>query len=1823
MVDEVPGILRQLWRDRIGALATQVANKTREYRELRHAATLIQDDYRGRFLIELIQNASDQARRGETRNAHIVVVRTENLLAVSNEGQEMTHENLARISALADSDKSGVLIGNKGVGFKSVYQVTDAPELYSTRDRRKTAHVFNATQLDGFAFEKNPFQNGVLLKALEEDLKEFFRKNRGLANECRKHSEHPTDKVLAVLGQVDGFRYPLPRSRTDLSKRLDVLRFPTEEQRHVRTLVVLPLRDRNAGLVVEEAIDQLARHGEDGQPSQAELSVLFLPGVAELSIVDHVRNKNWRFKYSERDPENGMKTGSVTIEQGSSRATSQYWIQERDVLACNSREMTRRLKVVNEARSRLDLTLWKPGDPLTVTVALPNTRGQNLTRRHSGRFCMGLPTDQRTGLPAHVDAAFFGKIDRTSIPFDQSSAYNRLLLTVAADTYGEMLHSLRRSQRLDHRRMATLALERYQPTGDALAREVYREGGVADGKVVLGWNGRSFLRRKECRLPDSRERNLLRSMEGALDSGTGGLRSLPEQHLLENALDVLGTIDLPKLAELKPHPWLARNHGGVSPIERAARSHRGDGAKWWEPFVGALVGDLFAPADLLNQTWLPIGHSSLAKPADRVFLPMGPARQSDDDEDLVQIPDNVAAELRVADSRALRLRDAKGALNPLAQRLSDLHFVHRPRKLDLLQHALFPALSRTAGENEELALALFAQAIVWVSSMNPATTKQLDCSKVLVPVGQEAGGIRWCKPDLTYLGPGWVHDQVHENLLARSYPDNRLVPRESIERRFSHGHRDLGKWSHAVSVLGVHDSPRIMALKRGNEYPLSGHRRKLSIVGTPQLERSDLNEHYGDYLDYLCTFPTQWERPFPHDVSSVKWIDGLESPERQSHVLELMLRRWEKYLEHSHTSLIRVDHDSIRTDIQQFWVHAITKGDWCIFPAEEGVGGGRLTVPASQLWNLSDAFRTKHMAKVVYAVPHWQSGASEFLERLNVWSIEKAPAPRLFSGLTQLARHIQRDPQTVSRNSSSLAMVLYSELERRLENRGTVLNVDPDSDVALPLLSSEFRLVAVPVSDPQAVVLFDDDPLRTRHLTAARSAYRVPLSSEGKMERLYQMFRKMWGEPRVIRSSEARLDLQFTPNANSPELFIDWLRTTYPHTEVAVHLAALLDLDRPQSEQSDSEPPGWSPLRRTKLQFGLFRGTTHSFYDRSTEMLQLTNGLRANAVVEATWQVVGTNRRDLWTAYTAALGRLDVEPHSVRAFLEERGVRETQLIRIADTIRLPTDLGIGVLQCALQATYRHLVAGQTLDSAADWWTRVEKNPNSVAASLDRPEWGSVLTKAMGMSFPAGDLHVLRCVGAPVPLWQEAVERRDGARYRFELSVSRFRQVQRHLFAVVREVASRDRRTDLISLSEALSRIEGQEPPGAVTCLPPDEAPTDFEALNRMIRSLSGFAPVVKALRALPRTPWNAELPVPKTAVKRNITVFKNREAIETREQDASRSVQAVIEVATRLSQEYREKVDNQALDADPRLSLLKTGEWANAYAALLALQFVLRRTAPRTVRRLNQVGAFRNPATQEALLRDLPELPPASSPQSSQTKHLLGLEVPTQDLQQSLNTLANGEVEKKLREAAEAEPDFQAMASRREALKHRDRPAAAGSSGSHRSRGTMSKPQRESELVGLLGEAYVHEWLSIRLQDGYTPDCWRSKARNRYGIPGDGNDSLGYDFEVSDPLGQLFGRKVIRLLIEVKATSTDGSGPFLISGAEWGKATECYRMSENCLYVIVRVFQADTTPRIGDVLLDPVAMEHRSELRLTSRDMWISVSPPPKVSDSTNEESDD
>jgi hypothetical protein len=116
---------------------------------------VLSTDYDGRALIELVQNAHDAHEKGSTDGRILVRLDrrrgTHGVLTVANGGHPFQEANLQAICRIAMSSKPpNEGIGNKGVGFKSILQLTHSPAIFSVSSG-------TSTEFDGFCFR---FANG-------------------------------------------------------------------------------------------------------------------------------------------------------------------------------------------------------------------------------------------------------------------------------------------------------------------------------------------------------------------------------------------------------------------------------------------------------------------------------------------------------------------------------------------------------------------------------------------------------------------------------------------------------------------------------------------------------------------------------------------------------------------------------------------------------------------------------------------------------------------------------------------------------------------------------------------------------------------------------------------------------------------------------------------------------------------------------------------------------------------------------------------------------------------------------------------------------------------------------------------------------------------------------------------------------------------------------------------------------------------------------------------------------------------------------------------------------------------------------------------------------------------------------------------------------------------------------------------------------------------------------------------------------------------------------------------------------------------------------
>lgn len=97
----------------------------------------VASDYRGRLVYELLQNADDAMADASTTSDRVSFLVTDNELWIANTGRALTEDDVQGLCGLGASSKVDAAgnrrasIGHKGLGFKSVLEITDEPAVYS------------------------------------------------------------------------------------------------------------------------------------------------------------------------------------------------------------------------------------------------------------------------------------------------------------------------------------------------------------------------------------------------------------------------------------------------------------------------------------------------------------------------------------------------------------------------------------------------------------------------------------------------------------------------------------------------------------------------------------------------------------------------------------------------------------------------------------------------------------------------------------------------------------------------------------------------------------------------------------------------------------------------------------------------------------------------------------------------------------------------------------------------------------------------------------------------------------------------------------------------------------------------------------------------------------------------------------------------------------------------------------------------------------------------------------------------------------------------------------------------------------------------------------------------------------------------------------------------------------------------------------------------------------------------------------------------------------------------------------------------------------
>lgn len=393
---------------KVRVFLAEVAEGVSNYRSMHNLTEQVEHQYHGRFLIELIQNAHDAL--GDAGGRIDVRFDQEDSehgsLLVANDGEPFSRSNFEKISALGQSDKDPQKsIGNKGIGFRSVLELTDCPEIYS---RRTTG----SEGLDGYCFAFRPSTVGSLvgpmtLLATEQGVPVWEVSGKPLVRHWSAEMLAQYRARVASMGRgwlAQEVRYLSPYLLPVPLRGAPNPAVQELEQAGFATVVRLPLKSPAAATKVKQQLGTLA-----------PTTCLFLWNLRELTIRESASRQRTYHRTLAAAP---TGTTRVVLSDDSSSAR-EYLLWRTNV----------RIEDAPAAVKAAVATLpgrWPEIQDAEVSIAI-RTGGE----RDRGRFSIYLPTNETTGSAVHVNAAFYGDINRASIAFDNS--YNSHLADVAVD----------------------------------------------------------------------------------------------------------------------------------------------------------------------------------------------------------------------------------------------------------------------------------------------------------------------------------------------------------------------------------------------------------------------------------------------------------------------------------------------------------------------------------------------------------------------------------------------------------------------------------------------------------------------------------------------------------------------------------------------------------------------------------------------------------------------------------------------------------------------------------------------------------------------------------------------------------------------------------------------------------------------------------------------------------------------------------------------------------------------------------------------------------------------------------------------------------------------------------------------------------------------------------------------------------------------------------------------------------------------------------------------------------------------------------------------
>ena len=748
--------------------------------------------------MELLQNAHDALAKPapvDPRRISFVLNKSpEPALLVGNTGRPFHHKDFKGLCQLAQSPKDpNESVGNKGLGFRSVLEVSTRPEIWSTApagsdmcfsfrfdpavidEVQAVAHDLVRHGLD----VRSPFDTDrALVDWSHEQLEQFRRAVKDSKSDLAEEVKHLSPYQLALLAGA------IP---SDVQRLLDI--------GHV-TVIRLPLDNG------EDAIQSVEKQLHDLRNAR---SVVFLDHLAELAI--EVEGDQRRLMRIE-----GARThvaGRKGISQRRLRVESDDAGQHHFRLWSRTIGGDRDPSGAEHIRSAVAHlpNRWPEVRQATVGLAV-----EDAPEQAEGVFVIFLPTEKATGTGSLVNAPFYGSLDRRDIDFNER--YNDLILESALDLSLDVVCELAEGPLEAWRARAVLDIvapvtsvdsDPWHLSSKINGRAEERGSPLNDQVIILcddGW-----------RTP--KEARLMPKVTRTDPIGVDRWRQYAEFSIVSGVLDGRKAA----AARLLGDSANPRQREWIRTVERMARQrHQGYLAFTWDDFMRSALEVL--PDGLTSKPW-----SAYKDPLrDALFLPTSDGRliaasgttrlffrpvQGDDVEDIVQsVPP--ALQSRLAFLHAdVQTHEGQARNNTDVQKFLDGRFAKTYRSEDLLRDVVIPALPSLPVAHESPEAAVCAEVLEWAHRLLGGESPDTLLRHLQqLPVCCHGG---WLPAGRAVFGPGWPDrhgDDVatlSEELAERTALQSSVLLSPSDCR----WRIDVGGWAGFFTCIGVMEGLRL------------------------------------------------------------------------------------------------------------------------------------------------------------------------------------------------------------------------------------------------------------------------------------------------------------------------------------------------------------------------------------------------------------------------------------------------------------------------------------------------------------------------------------------------------------------------------------------------------------------------------------------------------------------------------------------------------------------------------------------------------------------------------------------------------------------------------------------------------------------------------------------------------------------------------------------------------------------------------------------------------------------------------------------------------